>query len=97
MNEQTINLSATIKIQSNTLSVDMDGEKVAMNMDNDEFYGINSVGSLIWSLIEEQEMTVASLYSLLTEHFSQDNPEQIKQELLSFLTECKQHGVVLID
>jgi hypothetical protein len=96
MNAETIDLNGRIKIQPNALSVDMDGEKVAMNMDDDQFYGINGIGSLIWSLIEEQEITVQDLLSMLTNHFNQDDPEQIKNESIQFLTECRDYGVLLI-
>ena len=97
MGEQLIDKNATIRIQSSYLAVDMDGDKVAMNMDNDQFYGINSVGSLIWNLIEEQEMTVGSLCTILSEQFSQNDPDQIKQDVVSFLDECEERGIVLID
>lgn len=97
MNELTIEMNKTIKISGNALSVDMDGETVAMNMDNDEFFGIDAIGSLVWRLIETQEMTVESLYKQLTEHFGEDDPEQIRSDLFAFLKACREYGVIAID
>jgi hypothetical protein len=97
MNEQPIEMNATIRISGNALSVDMDGETVAMNMDNDEFYGIDAIGSLVWRLIETQEMTVESLYKQLTEQFSEDDPQQIRSDLFAFLNACRDYGVIAID
>ncbi|HFD13530.1 MAG TPA: PqqD family protein, partial [Crenotrichaceae bacterium] len=46
---------------------------------------------------EEQEMTVGSLCTILSEHFSHNDPDQIKQDVVSFLDECEERGIVLID
>ncbi len=97
MTQETINLNAKLKIEPNSLSVDMDGEKVTMNMENDEFYGINGIGSMILDIIESGELTVAALVSQLTEQYSNDDPEQIEKDVLSFLSESKGYGILLVE
>ena len=52
-------------------SIDMDGEKVMMNIEKGKYYGFNSVGSRIWDLIEEP-LTVQEVISVLLSEFKID-------------------------
>ncbi|MCP4127959.1 MAG: PqqD family protein [Gammaproteobacteria bacterium] len=97
MNEQTIEMHSVIMVDSNSLSVDMDGEEVVMNMGSGEYFDINGIGSLIWGVIKQQETTVASLFAQLTECFCEDDPGQIKSDLFVFLAECRECGIIAID
>ncbi len=97
MTEESLDFNATLKIDPNALSVDMDGDVVTMNLTDNQFYGVNDIGTLIWRTIEEHEMSVSELYQSLTERFKDDDPEQIKQELTAFLLSCRDKGVLVIE
>lgn len=49
-------------------TVDMDGEVVMMNLDKGKYYGLNSVGSHIWELIDQPISVEDVITTLLSEY-----------------------------
>lgn len=90
----TISIKTTIKQNPELVSTDVDGEKVMMNIENGEYFGLDSVGSRIWELIENP-IRVEELVNLLIEEF-EVSKEQCKSDTLEFLNELLEKKLLLI-
>ncbi len=85
---------SVVKRNPELVSTDVDGEKVMMSIDNGEYFGLDSVGSRIWDLIEDP-VSVESLVNLLIDEFDVSK-EQCEIDTLEFLNELLEKKLLLI-
>jgi hypothetical protein len=74
------------------VSCDLSGEAVILNLRDGVYYGLNSVGARIWSLLEEPR-SVRELRALLLDEYDID-PEVCAQQLVSLLSDLAAHGLL---
>lgn len=89
-----IKLHTTILRNPELISTDVDGEKVMMSIVNGEYFGLDSVGSRIWELIENP-IKVETLVELLTDEFDVSK-EQCEMDTLEFLNELMEKNLLFI-
>jgi len=90
----TINLQTTIKRNPELVSSDIDGETVMMSIEKGEYFGLDSVGSRIWELIENP-IEVNRLIELLLEEFEVDR-EQCQADTFEFLNLLHDKNLLII-
>jgi hypothetical protein len=73
-------------------SCDLAGEAVILNLKDGVYYGLNSVGARVWTLLE-QPRSVAALHALLLDEYDID-PDVCRQQLTSLLTDLATHGLL---
>ena len=73
---------------SSAISTDLEGEAVILDTDASEYYGLNEVGTRIWTLLEEPR-TFEELVSALLEEYDvdRDQCEEDVRELLGQMME----------
>lgn len=79
----TIDYQSIIQRSSKLVSSNMDGETVMMSIESGEYFGLNSVGSRMWELIENP-IKVNTLIELLLDEFDVSR-EQCEAETMEFL------------
>lgn len=85
----------TIVVQTTGLdAVDMDEEKVMMNMDRGKYYAFNSIGSRIWELIDKPR-SVRDIISKLVEEYDVDT-EMCQDNVLAFINRLYDEELVCI-
>lgn len=89
-------MSDIISVSGDALCVKMDDERVALNIENNEYFDINAIGSIVWGIIEKQDLTIEQLCQQLYGHFSDDDPSIIKTDTLKFLATCQQQGTLKV-
>jgi len=89
-----IALKTTIKRNPELVSTDVDGEKVMMSIENGEYFGLDSVGSRIWELIENP-IKVEALVDLLIDEFDVSK-EQCEVDTIEFLNELMAKKLLII-
>lgn len=64
-------LKLTSKISRNEQVnyIEIDDEIVLMNENNDQFYAINTIGSELWSLLENSSLTLCELCERIQENY----------------------------
>ena len=89
-----IEIDATITQVAGLITADMDGEKVMLNIENGKYFGLDTIGSRIWELIEKPHIIREVVAELLREY---DVEEEICQnEVLTFLDKLYAQGLVNI-
>ncbi len=72
----------------------MDNETVMMSIEKGEYYGINSVGSRIWELIDSPEK-VKDICKTMCEEFNV-TPGQCRDDVVYFLNKMAGKGIITI-
>jgi hypothetical protein len=72
----------------------MDGETVMMSIDNGEYFGLDPVGSRIWTLIENP-IRIDKLIEQLLEEFDATK-EQCELDTLEFLNQLQDKNLLII-
>jgi hypothetical protein len=89
-----ITLTSTIKRNPELISSDVDGEKVMMSIENGEYFGLDTVGSRIWELIE-LPIIVYDLIQILLDEFDVDQAE-CEVDTLEFLNQLLVKNLLIV-
>lgn len=74
------------------VATDLDGEIVMMSIENGQYYGLDDIGSRIWTLLEKPHR-VSDLCDILMQEFEVEL-EQCQQDVLAFLNELAEDSLV---
>lgn len=86
--------TSTIVVASDRqISCDVGEEAVLLSMEDGEYYGLNSIGSSIWKLLQ-QPRPVASIRDELLAEFPDVEPATCESELLSFLATLREMRLI---
>ena len=88
-------LSSTIKIPEDTLFRDLDGEAVILNTETGRYYGLDEVGTRIWTLLAEHGR-VEPVYRALLEEYEVAE-ERLQQDLLDLIDKLASEGLLHVD
>ena len=76
------------------VSTNVDGEEVLLSIENGKYYGLNSVASRIWQLIEQPRSFDTICRELQNEY--EVTAEQCETETQALLDEFNQQRVVVV-
>ena len=83
-----------IKRNNEVFASQIDDEVVMMNIQSGKYYGIDTIGSRIWELINEKIQVQKVIDHLLEEYDVSE--EQCKNDVLEFLDELNENKLVEI-
>lgn len=89
-----IALETSVVATKNQISTEMADETVILNLQNGVYYGLDSVGSFIWKLIQEPHDVRAVRDAVLNEYDVE--PERCEQDIMNLLQELVEQGLVEI-
>ena len=78
----------------NHVSVDLEDESVILNLSDGVYYGLNTVGSAIWALIQDPT-TFGEIRTRLLQEYEVD-PQQCEEAIHPFLQDMKAKGLIEI-
>lgn len=84
--------SSIIVCTENLMSSPMDDELVILNMDKNNYIGLDEIGRRIWELFSEPR-SVEEACGLLSLEF-ESSPAQIAADVLPFLEELRGEGLI---
>lgn len=77
------------------VSSNLDGETVMMSIENGEYFGLDSVGSRIWELLETP-ITVANLVDILVDEFEVSR-EECEADTIDFLNKLLDKHLLIVE
>ena len=77
------------------VSSDLDGETVMMSIESGEYFGLDSVGSRIWELLETPT-TVANLVDILVDEFEVSR-EECEADTIDFLNQLLDKHLLVVE
>ena len=93
-NQHTIQLNTVVAQKEEMLTSDLGEETVMMSIEKGAYYGLDSIGSRIWVLIEMPRMVSSLCDTLLAEYDVES--EMCQQHVLAFLNDLHAHEIIEI-
>ena len=82
-----------IERRGGLIEAEVDGELVALHVENGTCYGFNGTATRIWSLLEEP-MSLGQLCEALSLEF--DTTENFETEVMDFVRDLEADGLVVV-
>jgi hypothetical protein len=90
-----ISLDAKVTIPENVLFQDLSGEMVLLDLESGKYYGLNEVGTRLFTLLSERR-NVNEAYEALLEEYDVA-PEQLQQDVLGLVEKLAEQKLVIIE
>jgi hypothetical protein len=87
-----ITLNQKISVPEDVLVQVLDGESVLLNLQNEQYYGLDDIGTRMWEVLAESQSIEEAYRVLLAEY--QVEPQQLQQDLQVLLEKLVEHGLV---
>jgi hypothetical protein len=78
--------------EGEVVSCHIAGEAALLNLKSEAYYGLDKVGAVVWSLLE-QPRTVEEITTALLQRFDVE-PQRCEQDLLALLNQMEQANLV---
>ena len=92
---QTLNLHQTIALSPDVISQEVSGETVLLDLDSENYFGLDEVGTRVWQLIKETNDLNTIYNTLLGEY--EVSGERLQQDLTTLLTEIEGLGLIVLE
>lgn len=89
-----INLNQTIALSPDVISQEVSGETVLLDLESENYFGLDEVGTRIWQLIKETNELSVIFKTLLDEYDVTE--ERLQQDLTVLLTEIEDLGLITL-
>ena len=74
----------------------VDGEMVLLDMNTENYFGLDEVGTAIWQAIEENNGELVKVLEVLLEQYDVEE-DVLKKDLLVFVDRLVESGLVKVD
>jgi predicted component of type VI protein secretion system len=92
---ELVTLESTIDIPPDVLFREVEGEAVLLNTTTGKYFGLDQVGTRMWTLLA-QHGRVEPAYQALVEEYDVA-PEQLRKDLLDLVGKLVAHGLVQVE
>jgi len=93
--DKTISNNALLKAAPKTLSRNLEGEEVLLNLDSGIYFGLDKVGTSIWQYLK-RGASIPSLCETLLEEY--DVPrETAERDILNLVKNLRKNGLIQIE
>lgn len=90
-----LSLPKTVKVSDNVLFQQINNECVLLNMESEQYFGLDDVGARIWEILSENGDTENALATLQAEY---DADEQtLRQDLSKLLSELESEKLITVE
>ncbi|MGK7927184.1 MAG: PqqD family protein [Spirulina sp.] len=87
-------LTQKVSLAEDVLIQDLAGESVLLNLESEEYFGLDEVGTRMLAVLNESESIQAAYRVLLAEY--EVDGIQLKQDLLELIEQLSEHGLVKV-
>ena len=85
-------LTQKVAVKKDILVQDMGGELVLLNLESEEYFGLDDVGNAMWSCLKDAD-SLQTAYDRLLDRYDV-NPEELKQDFLTLVAQFVEHDLV---
>ncbi len=86
--------SVKISISESVLVQQLEDESVLLNLDSEQYFGLDDIGTSMWEVINETESVEKAYEQLLTIY--EVEPEQLHQDLYNLIEKLIAHELVKV-
>jgi len=88
-------LQSRVRQGEDVLFHELGGEAVLLNLETGKYYGLDEVGTRMWTLIIEHGCLEAAYQALLQEY--EVEPERLAQDLVQLVDQLVSHGLLRLE
>lgn len=90
-----MDLSQKIIFADTVFAQEVDGEMVLLDMNSENYFGLDDVGTDIWKAIEEKKVLKDVLKRLLEQYDVEE--EVLQNDLITFVEKLQERGLVEVE
>ena len=87
-------LTQSIKVLPDILSQEVSGETVLLDLNSENYFGLNDVGTRIWQLIQE-DGDMQKVYDMMLDEYDVDE-KQLEKDMEELVTKLVDAGLIEI-
>lgn len=88
-----LSLGARLRVSDDVVFRELDGEAVVLNLGSGMYFGLDEVGTRVWSLIEAHG-DLRSVYNALLDEYDVA-PEILERDLVGLVSEMAEKGLLI--
>jgi len=90
-----MNLNQKVTFAETVFAQEVDGEMVLLDMESENYFGLDEVGTAIWQAMQEKEI-LKEVFEVLSEQYEVE-PEMLEKDLSDFLGKLVESGLVKVE
>jgi len=90
-----MNLNKKVTFADSVFAQEVDGEMVLLDMESENYFGLDEVGTSIWQAMQEKE-TLQEVLDVLLEQYEVEE-EMLENDLKVFVAKLKESGLIEVD
>ena len=87
-----MNLNQKITFADTVFAQEVDGEMVLLDMNSENYFGLDEVGTAIWQAMQEKE-TLKEVFAMLMEQYDVES-DVLEKDLFGFVDKLVENGLV---
>ena len=88
----TLSFDMGLSVPADVLVRELDGESVILNLKSERYFGLDEVGTRMWTALSSCDMIQDAYESLLSEY--DVDAEQLRGDLYHLIEQLVEHGLV---
>jgi hypothetical protein len=92
MTEKPISLESVVAINNDAVSRELEGEAVILNLESGTYFGLNEVGTRIWTLIQGHG-SLRKVFDVMQEEYDV-SPQELETDILQLVDQLRSKGLV---
>jgi len=89
-----MDIEKSVHFSQSVFSQEVDGEMVLLDMNSENYFGLDAVGTVIWQAMQEHKK-LGDVLNFLIEYYEIDE-EILKNDLLQFVENLEKSGLITI-
>ena len=90
-----MNLDQKVTFAETVFAQEVDGEMVLLDMESENYFGLDEVGTAIWQAMQEKE-TLKEVFEVLLEQYEVED-EMLENDLSDFVGKLVESGLVKVE
>jgi hypothetical protein len=90
----SVTFDQRVHVLEDVLVSDLDGECVILNLRTETYFGLDAVGTRMWTVLTNAE-SIQSAYEALQQEFDVE-PDRLREDLNAILDKLVEHGLVAV-
>ena len=90
-----MNLDQKVTFADTVFAQEVDGEMVLLDMESENYFGLDEVGTAIWQAMQEKE-TLKEVFEVLLEQYEVE-ADMLENDLSDFVKKLVESGLVKVE
>lgn len=88
-------MNSKVTFAETVFAQEVDGEMVLLDMNSENYFGLDVVGTDIWNAMQENE-TLDEVFKVLLMQYDVED-EVLKKDLITFVEKLKENGLLKVE